>query len=194
MPTITDWLMVIITLIYVVATICICVANIKSAKAAKEQTKEMKKQFISTNRPNVAAEIVYLKRSFWVLRFINHGTQTAYNTKIILNEEFIECVEDGFKKPLQELSSRVCTIGVNQHYDIFIGSNEFRNLPNKKTIKGQIISTGINGSLYADDFEIDVENYVTFYSVNSENDDLIKELKTQNKELNEINKALKSKK
>ena len=41
MPTITDWLMVIITLVYVVATVFICIANIKSAKAAREQTEEI---------------------------------------------------------------------------------------------------------------------------------------------------------
>ena len=194
MPTITDWLMVIITLVYVIATIFICVANINSSKAAKEQTAEMKKQFLATNRPNVAAEIVYLKRTFWVLRFVNHGSQTAYNTKIILNKEFIDSVEDSFKKPLQELENKVCTIGVNQHYDIFIGANEFRNIENKKKIIGQIISHGIDGSIYSDDFEIDTENYVTFFSVNSENEDLIKELKTHNKELNELNRNLKSKK
>ena len=49
MPTITDWLMVIITLVYVVATVFICIANIKSAKAAREQTEEMKKQFSLIN-------------------------------------------------------------------------------------------------------------------------------------------------
>lgn len=37
----TDWLMVIITAIYVVATIFICVYNGKSAKAAEKQTEEM---------------------------------------------------------------------------------------------------------------------------------------------------------
>lgn len=44
MPTITDWLMVIITVIYVVATILICKFNNNSAKAAQEQVAEMKKQ------------------------------------------------------------------------------------------------------------------------------------------------------
>lgn len=33
MPLITDWLMVVITFVYVIATIFICWANIKSAKA-----------------------------------------------------------------------------------------------------------------------------------------------------------------
>ena len=78
MPTITDWLMVIITLVYVVATVFICIANIKSAKAAREQTEEMKKQFSLINRPSVSAEIVYLKRTFWMLRFNNNGNQVSF--------------------------------------------------------------------------------------------------------------------
>ncbi|MBP3541539.1 MAG: hypothetical protein J6K72_06990 [Clostridia bacterium] len=44
MPSITDWLMVIITVVYVIATIFICLANIKSAKASKEQLSEMKRE------------------------------------------------------------------------------------------------------------------------------------------------------
>ena len=191
---VTDWLMVIITFIYVVATICICVANINSSKAAKEQTEEMKKQFSASNRPNVAAEIVYLKRTYWVLRFINHGNQTAYNTKIFLEQDFIDKIEDSFKKPLQDLKDKVCTIGVNQHYDIFIGSNEIRKITNINKIKGQIITTGYNGIIYADDFEIDIENYVTFFSVNSENEDLLKEIKEQTRELNKIATNIKQKK
>ena len=152
MPTITDWLMVIITVIYVVATIFICIANLKSAKAAREQTEEMKKQFLAINRPCVSAEIIYLKRMFWVLRFNNNGNQVSYNTKIILDEEFVNSVEDECKGPLKELRNRVCTIGVNQHYDIFIGTNKYRDLPQKKNIKGTIISHDISGKelvLYA---------------------------------------------
>ena len=44
MPSITDWLMVGITFVYVVATIFICRANIRSAKASKEQLAEMKRE------------------------------------------------------------------------------------------------------------------------------------------------------
>ncbi len=50
MPTITDWLMVIITAIYVIATIAICWANIKSAKATREQVAESKRQYEETRR------------------------------------------------------------------------------------------------------------------------------------------------
>lgn len=48
-----DWAMVIITGIYVVATIFICWANIKTAKASKEQLKEMQRQFAEANRAEI---------------------------------------------------------------------------------------------------------------------------------------------
>lgn len=50
MPAITDWLMVAITAVYVIATIFICHANIISAKATREQVAESKRQFEETRR------------------------------------------------------------------------------------------------------------------------------------------------
>ena len=45
MPLITDWLMFGITTVYVIATIFICMANIKSAKASRDQIAESQRQF-----------------------------------------------------------------------------------------------------------------------------------------------------
>lgn len=50
MPTITDWLMVGITGIYVIATIIICIFNGRSAKATRDQISESKRQFEETQR------------------------------------------------------------------------------------------------------------------------------------------------
>ena len=47
---ITDWIMVAITAIYVIATIVICVFNYKTAKAANLQIQESKRQFDETRR------------------------------------------------------------------------------------------------------------------------------------------------
>lgn len=49
-PTITDWLMVVITAIYVIATIRIYRANNESAKATREQLEESKVQFEESHR------------------------------------------------------------------------------------------------------------------------------------------------
>lgn len=50
MPTITDWLMVGITAVYVVATIFISCANIKSANATRDQLTESKRQYEDKKR------------------------------------------------------------------------------------------------------------------------------------------------
>lgn len=44
MPLVTDWIMVVITLIYVAATCLICSANVRSAKASKAQLEEMQRE------------------------------------------------------------------------------------------------------------------------------------------------------
>ena len=49
-PLITDWIMVGITAVYVVATVLILLANRKAVKAAKEQLEESKREFEETRR------------------------------------------------------------------------------------------------------------------------------------------------
>ena len=117
-----------------------------------------KKNFSVINRPNVSAEKVYLKRMFWVLRFVNNGDHFSYNTKIILDEEFIDSVGDDYKGPLKDLKNKVCTLGIDQHFDILFGANVYWDLQNEKNIKGKIISHDINGKEFSENFEIEIEN------------------------------------
>ena len=65
MPTITDWLMVGITLVYVIATIAIWFANHKSARATEKQLVESKRQFDETKR---LEHMPYMQVSFgeWI--------------------------------------------------------------------------------------------------------------------------------
>ena len=58
-----DWVMVIITGAYVIATIFICWANIKAANASKEQVREVKNQFAETNIPMLELECNYSRRT-----------------------------------------------------------------------------------------------------------------------------------
>ncbi len=53
MPLITDWLMLGITAIYVIATIFICRANIKAANATRDQIAESQRQFNENRRLDV---------------------------------------------------------------------------------------------------------------------------------------------
>ena len=59
MPTITVWLMVVITAIYVVATIYISRANIKSADATREQLVESKRQYEDKKRLEIMPYIQF---------------------------------------------------------------------------------------------------------------------------------------
>ena len=59
MPTITDWLMVGITAVYVVATIIISCANIKSANATRDQLTESKRQYEDKKRLEIMPYIQF---------------------------------------------------------------------------------------------------------------------------------------
>lgn len=59
MPTITYWLMVVITAIYVVATVFISCANIKSANATREQLAESKRQYEDKKRLEIMPYIQF---------------------------------------------------------------------------------------------------------------------------------------
>lgn len=141
-----------ITVIYVVATIFICWANIKSAKASKIQLEEMRRQYAEENRPNVEVEFLYEKRVFYGLRFINHGKCTAQHVQIKLDAAFIDSItERDFFDLLNKHNGKECIIGVDQHYDLFFGTNKYRNNSNKVAATGTICYQG-NGNIYQSDF------------------------------------------
>lgn len=161
---ITQCLMVIITALYLSATIVMCVFNGKSAKAAKEQTQELKNQFYAVNRPVLIVDVVSLKNNLLALRLHNEGSQTAFKAEIRFEEGFIASLpEEKFRSHMQRESEKTRTVGVGQNYDLFFGSREYISMPAKKPIVGEIIYQGVNGMTYTDDFEIDIESYLMFH-------------------------------
>ena len=86
----TDWIMIGITAVYVIATIFICVFNARSANAAKSQTEEMKKQFASTYRPKIDIRFEIIRSGLMCFTIENIGTEPAIDVKINLCQEFIE--------------------------------------------------------------------------------------------------------
>lgn len=181
-----EWAMVIITAVYVAATILICYYNYQSAKASKEQLSEMKKQYNEENRPNIEVEFIYERRSWYGLRFINHGKRTAQDVHIQFDQKFIDSLpEESFRLLLTKQKDKKCIIGVGQHYDLFIGGSKLLRCPNMIPVTG-VITYQSNGKIYSSDISVDLENYMTFFSVNNDHDDLIKELKEVTHELNRI--------
>lgn len=188
-----NWVMVIITGVYVVATIAICVANFKSAKASKMQLEVMKKQYEEENRPYVEVELHYERHLFYSLRFVNHGKQTAQRFRVDFNHEFIESLpEPFFRRNIEKQKGKECIIGVGQHYDLFIGSNKLREITSWVPIKGRITYQS-NGNLYESDIFIDLENYMTFFSINEDNrehKEWMDVLRENNKTLAQINNSI----
>ena len=182
MPTITDWLMVVITAVYVIATIAICWANIKAANATKAQLEEMKRQYAEENRPIIGTEFHYERRNWYIIRFV----------KIELDQEFIESLpEEAYKSILLKEKGKECIIGVGQHYDLYVGSNAMRDNPNMRPVTGNIYYDGYQNS-YSDKVFIDLKNYMTFFSSTTDNDDLLKAVKRNAEELKGIRNELQS--
>lgn len=189
MPQITDWLMVVITFVYVVATALICYANFKSAKASKAQLEEMQKQYDEENRPYITTEVIYEKRAFYGLRFTNHGKRIANHVTIDLEDSFINCLKDSHKQMLRKQKGKSCIIGIGQHYDMFIGSNELRRKEDLPLARGTI-SYESQGKKYHEEFTIDLKNYMTFFSVYSYDEDILNAIKQQNNELRKISNIM----
>ena len=189
-----DWTMVIITAIYVVATIFICCANIKSAKASQAQLNEMQRQFAESNRPEIEVEFHYLRRTWYVVRFVNRGEKTAQHVKINIAQSFIDSLpEEAFQKELARLIGKECIIGVGQHYDLFIGSNKLRGNPNMKPFTGTVEYES-QGKSYQSDLFVDLEHYMTFFSSSTDGEDMLKSMKKMTDELNGIKQALHARK
>ena len=188
MPKITDWLMVGITFVYVIATVFICKFNYKSAKASKDQLEEMKEQYQKNDRPIIEAEFLYIDRTFFGIRFVNHGKHTAQNVHIELSDDFISSIDElGVSEIIRLQKDKRCVIGVDQHYDLLFGSyDRYKNLEEKPPAKGTIVYE-YNNNEYTNEFFFDFENYMTIFSVGGKNEDLLQQLASVAGQLESMN-------
>ena len=60
----TDWAMVVLTAIYVLATILICYYNYGATKASRDQAAEMRRQYEEDNRPYITVELFMSEKRF----------------------------------------------------------------------------------------------------------------------------------
>lgn len=185
-----QWLNVnsgILNFITVFASLITCIFSFCSVKAAWAQVREMRRQYQEDNRPNIEVEFLYERRAFYGLRFINHGKCTAQNVKIVLDATFINSLpEPVFSNYCEKLNQKTCVIGVGQHYDLYIGSNnKYKNHPNKKPAKGRVTYQA-NGETYESVFDIDMENYAVIFSVDTEQEKLLSIIKEQNNILTKL--------
>ena len=179
-----------LTFLTVLASLITCIFSLMSAKAAWAQVREMRKQYEDENRPNIEVEFLYSRRTFYGLRFVNHGKCTAQNVRIMLDPTFVAALpEPTFSNLLRKQNGKSCVIGAGQHYDLFFGTDTYRRCPPKPPAKGKVLYQA-NGTDYESEFYIDMESYGAIFSVNSDQDDLMEKLKDQNNELNGIKSAI----
>lgn len=162
MFVITDWLMVIITLVYVIATIFICVYNVKSVKAAKEQIdvtktqiKTMVEQYNSVNRPLVSIRFDIIRSGLLCFIIENNGPLLAENVQIKINKEFIENIKNNDEKSLLErLNTAVFYLASKQKETVFFGGIlDFDNISQK------VAKVNISYNTYNEYAEIDINQY-----------------------------------
>ena len=184
-------LMVIITFVYVGATIAICVANLRSASATRAQLEETKRQYEEEHRAYISYEFLYERRTWYGLRFTNHGKRIATNVQIKLEKAFLDSIiEPAYKDGLCSLEGRLFTLGIGQSYDIYLGTNDFRDRHDKCPIQGTIEYKDCN-SVYSEPFLIDFANYPHIFSVTTDDERSQKAMKDIGKSVGDVASELK---
>ena len=182
----------VITLVYVVATIFICKANIRSAEATREQVAMARRQYDEEHRPYVAYQMIYEHRMFYGMQFTNYGTRVASHVQLHLDQNFVNNIpKRELRTSLDNLHGKEFTLGIGQNYNIYFGAAEFRKNPNKEPIRGTLSYCDLKtGAHYSESFEIDFEKYATFYSASTTDDDLPESIQNCEAALNRIAYAI----
>ena len=182
----TDWLMVIITGVYVFATIKIMKANQKSAEEAQAQLNLMKKQFDEENRPRIEVEMDYCHQAWYILRFVNVGKLTAQRVQIHFDGSFIDSVQPKIKDLLLRENEKECVIGVGKSHQLIIGDNDLRNI--QVTEAKGVVQYEANGKTYTDEFCIDIQNYMTIYSFSEKENPIVGAIKKNTEAIEKLQK------
>lgn len=188
-------LMVILTLVYVVATILICLFNYRAAETSKEQTREVYRQFIENTRAHIIPKFKEIEGQIICLVFENIGKDIATDVVIDINEEWLKKL--GQTKAFPENANNLrnlkdgklfFTINQTMYYGLWVpgdGSNDFEILGEKELLIS--IKYKSLGKEYKEDFAIALKNYN--YMVNPS--DYVRLTKKQNDKIDSINESLK---
>ena len=179
-----------ITAVYVVATIFICWANIRSAKATREQVAEQQREFEETNRAFVTVTFEIIKSGLAVLHIQNHGKRIATNVSVHISDAFIENMADKMdREHVQKLCQSVFTIGIGQSWYICVGSHLQLDQMSKELLT---ITVSYRDSVaqYCETTSIDLKQYFWSLIYDSPTEDIRQELKDSTKELKSIGKSI----
>lgn len=173
--------MVIITSIYVVATILMCIYNGRAARAAKEQTEvarlqtlEIIEQFKATNRPIITIRFEIIRSGLLCFVIENEGTLPARDVEISFNKEFIENIDNSSDMiRLKELNEAKLFIASRQKLTVLLGGQlEFERIASVPAK----IKIDYNG-IYREYTEIDLNQYRFMIVYDSSMEDISQHLK-----------------
>ena len=101
----------------------------------------------------------------------------------------------GWDDPLEKTTKttnekgKECIIGIGQNYMLFFGDNDLRGQQVLNPVKGNVYYKS-EGKEYNSPFEINLQSYMSFFSINSNEDDIKKEVKKHNEKLDHLNRTL----
>lgn len=166
------FLMVVLTSVYVVATIIICWANLKSAKASREQTAEQKRQFEAINRPQIDVSIELVRRNTIALKVENTGTRYAQTVNIKINDDFITQIERAEdEERIRKISTSTYNVGVGQKWYIHICDNQKIEKLDNIPLQAQI-SYSDGKQIYKETIQLDFSQYSEMYMYESPIEDI----------------------
>ena len=200
----SGFVMAVLTFVYVIATIIICIFNYKSAKATNDQTRESYKQFIENSRARVIPMIIVSGGNKICLGFKNIGKNIATNVVINVDEKWLKLLDQTKTFPvsaekLRTLKDEKIFLTVDQQilYGLYIpgnGENDYEILTKKKMIIDITYTT--MDTNYKEHYEIPISGY-NFLLETSDyvrlTERQIEETKITNNQLKKINENLKEK-
>ena len=186
----SEWVMVIITGIYVIATIFICWAHIKSANATKDQLAESKRQFDEENRAYVTVTFDIIRSGIAALCVENHGKQVANNVEVRVSSEFVENMNDGSdKEMIKKLCEASFILGIGRKWYTCLGSHlELGQLSQVPLTVD--ISYSDNTGEHKEKVVIDLKQYLWTIIYDSSAEDTAQELKKMTKSIQKIEKTI----
>lgn len=180
-----DWVMVVVTTIYMIATIVICIFNGKSAKAANEQSEiakkqiqEMVRQYNNVNRPQVNIRFEVIRSGLLVFVVENIGPLAAYNVNIHINDEFIDNIEKEDRQ-IRMKETNNCNMFLSSRQKIYFilgGQMQFNNIA-RETAHIDITYNAQNGDGYNEKTDINLNDYRYLLVYSSEIEDISQHLK-----------------
>lgn len=107
------FVMAVLTFVYVIATIFICIFNGRAASATRKQTEEAQRQFEENNRANVIPRFITLEGQLYCLAFHNIGKTMAEKLVIKISSEWLECLRNTQKNSeVAETLEKLKEIGI----------------------------------------------------------------------------------